>query len=75
LGRKALGDYQVVRHSRWWRAEHLSIKLAVLVFAIDDDPEDEPKRIEDLLAGRSRDARYDLLHGMQLILRAAEAKR
>jgi len=53
----------------------LGIKLAVLVFTIDDDREDEPKRIEDLLAGRSRDARYDLLHGMQLILRAAEAKR
>ena len=53
----------------------LDVKLSVLVFAIDDDEEHEPRRLEDLLAGRSSNARYDLLQGVQLILRAADGKR
>jgi transcriptional regulator with XRE-family HTH domain len=53
----------------------LDVKLSVLVFAIDEDADHDPKRLEDLLAGRSSDARYDLLQGVQLILRAGELKR
>jgi transcriptional regulator with XRE-family HTH domain len=53
----------------------LNVKFDVLVYAIDDAPNDEPTRIEDLLAGRPREAQYQLLQGMQLVLRAAELKR
>jgi transcriptional regulator with XRE-family HTH domain len=46
------------------------IKLAALVFGIDEDVGDEVQELSDLLAGRPREARRDMLHAMELMLRA-----
>ncbi len=50
------------------------IKLAVLLFTIDEDPSLEAKQLDDVLAGRTKAARYDLIKAVELILRAGESK-
>lgn len=50
------------------------IKLAVLMFTIDEDPSLEAKQLDDVLAGRTKAARYDLIKAVELILRAGESK-
>ena len=46
------------------------IKLATLMFGIDEDIGGEVQDLSDVLAGRPEAARRDLLHAMELILRA-----
>ena len=46
------------------------IKLATLMFGIDEDIGTEVQDLSDVLAGRPKEARRDLLHAMQLMLRA-----
>ena len=51
------------------------IKLASLMFGIDEDIGAEAKHIHDVLAGRPKEARYDVLRAVELILRAAEGSK
>jgi transcriptional regulator with XRE-family HTH domain len=46
------------------------IKLATLMFGIDEDIGVEVQDLNDVLAGRPKEARRDLLHAMELMLRA-----
>src|SRR3954465_9102831 len=46
------------------------IKLAALMFGIDEDVGSEVKDLSDMLAGRPKEARRDLLQAMELLLRA-----
>lgn len=48
------------------------IKLAALLFGIDEDIGAEAKHLSDVLAGRPKEVRYDVLRAVELILRAAE---
>jgi len=50
------------------------IKLAALVFSVDEDVAAETRQLDDVLAGRPKEARYDLLRAVELILRAGESK-
>ena len=51
------------------------VKLATLLFAVDEDIDSESQSLDDVLAGRSKQARYDLLRAVELILRAGESKK
>jgi transcriptional regulator with XRE-family HTH domain len=51
------------------------IKLAALMFGVDEDIGVEVQDLSDLLAGRPRPARRDLLHAMVLALRAGEGSK
>jgi transcriptional regulator with XRE-family HTH domain len=46
------------------------IRLATLMFGIDEDIGLEVQDLNDLLAGRPKQVRRDLLHAMELMLRA-----
>jgi transcriptional regulator with XRE-family HTH domain len=46
------------------------IKLASLMFGIDEDIATEAQDLSDVLAGRSKEARRDLLRAVELMLRA-----
>ena len=46
------------------------IKVASLVFGIDEEIEVEVQDLSEVLAGRPKDARRDLLQAMRLMLRA-----
>ena len=46
------------------------IKLAALMFGIDEDVGAEVQDLNDMLAGRPKEDRRDLLHAMELMLRA-----
>ena len=46
------------------------INLATLMFGIDEDIGVEVQDLSDVLAGRPKEARRDLLHAFELILRA-----
>lgn len=46
------------------------IRLAALVFGIDEDVGAEIKDLNDMLAGRPKETRRDLLQAMELMLRA-----
>jgi transcriptional regulator with XRE-family HTH domain len=48
----------------------LEIKLASLMFGIDEDIGAEVQDLSDALADRPREAHRDLLHAMELMLRA-----
>lgn len=48
------------------------IKLAALVFSVDEDVTAETRQLDDVLAGRPKAARYDLIRAFELILRAGE---
>jgi transcriptional regulator with XRE-family HTH domain len=47
-----------------------TIKLATLMFGIDEDIGLEVQDLNDLLAGRPEEARRDMLRAMELMLRA-----
>jgi transcriptional regulator with XRE-family HTH domain len=49
------------------------IRLAALMFGVDEDIGGDAKELSDVLAGRSQEVRYDVLRAVELILRAAEA--
>lgn len=51
------------------------MKLAALLFGIDEEISVELKHLNDVLAGRSKEVRYDVLRAVELILRAAEASK
>ena len=51
------------------------IKLAALLFGVDEDIGGDAKELSDVLAGRSKEVRYDVLRAVELILRAAEASK
>lgn len=51
------------------------IKLASLMFGIDEDLGTEAKHIHDVLAGRPKEARYDVLRAVELLLRAGEGSK
>lgn len=51
------------------------IKLASLMFGIDEDIGAEARELNDVLAGRSKAVRYDVLRAVELILKAAEASK
>jgi transcriptional regulator with XRE-family HTH domain len=51
------------------------IKLASLLFGVDEDVGTEAKHLNDVLAGRPKEARYDVLRAVELILRAAEGSK
>ena len=46
------------------------MRLAALVFGIDEDIPAEVQDLNDMLAGRPKETRRDLLHAMELMLRA-----
>jgi transcriptional regulator with XRE-family HTH domain len=48
------------------------IKLAALMFGIDDDAATEIQALTDVLAGRSKEARANLLRAVDLLLRIGE---
>ena len=51
------------------------IKLASLMFGIDEDVGDKAQNLSDVLAGRPEGAHRDLLHAVELMLRAGEDRR
>jgi transcriptional regulator with XRE-family HTH domain len=51
------------------------IRLASLLFGVDEDIGAEAKHLNDVLAGRSKEVRYDVLRAVELILRAAEGSK
>lgn len=51
------------------------IKLAALVFGIDEDIGLEARHLHDVLAGRPEKVRLDVLRAVDLLLRAGEGSR
>jgi transcriptional regulator with XRE-family HTH domain len=51
------------------------IKLASLLFGVDEDIGTEVKHLHDVLAGRPKEVRYDVLRAVELILRASEGSK
>lgn len=51
------------------------IKLASLLFGVDEDIGAEARHLNDVLAGRSKEARYDVLRAVELILRAGDGSK
>jgi transcriptional regulator with XRE-family HTH domain len=51
------------------------IKLAALLFGVDEDVGSDTKELSDVLAGRPKEVRYDVLRAIELILKAGEASR
>lgn len=48
------------------------VKLAALLFGVDEDIGVDVTELHDVLAGRSKEARHGLLRAVELILRAGE---
>lgn len=48
------------------------IRIATLLFSVDEDIDGEVKSLDDILAGRPQDVRYDVLRAVSLLLRAGE---
>ena len=51
------------------------IRIATLFFAVDEVVDDEAKNLDDILAGRPQDVRYDVLRAVRLLLRAGEGSK
>lgn len=51
------------------------IKLASLLFGVDEDVGAEVKDLSDVLAGRPKEVRYDVLKAVELLLRAADGSK
>lgn len=51
------------------------IKLAALMFGVDEDIGADVRHLSDVLAGRSKEVRHDVLRAVELILRAADASK
>ena len=51
------------------------IKMATLVYAIDEDVSGEVRGLDELLAGRPDEVRYDVLRAVDLLLRAGEGSK
>ncbi len=50
----------------------LGVRLASLMFGIDEEVGAEPRQLDDVLAGRPAAARYEVLRAVQLLLKAGE---
>jgi transcriptional regulator with XRE-family HTH domain len=48
------------------------VKLAALLFGVDEDVDAEVTDLGDVLAGRSKEARGDVLRAVELLLRAGD---
>ncbi len=51
------------------------IKLSALLFGIDEDQIEGVHRLEELLAGRPEQVRYDVLQAVGILLHAGETQR
>jgi transcriptional regulator with XRE-family HTH domain len=51
------------------------VKLAALLFGVDEEIETEVTDLGEVLAGRSKEARGDLLRAVELLLRAGESSK
>lgn len=51
------------------------VRLATLMFAIDEDLPTEAQELDELLAGRPEAVRYDVLRAVRLLLRAGEGSK
>jgi len=51
------------------------IKLAALMFGVDEELEGDLVSLDELLAGRPQEVRYDVLRAVRLILRAGESSK
>jgi len=53
----------------------LQIKLASLVYGIDEEIGADPRHLDDVLAGRPEAARYEVLKAVELLLKAGESSK
>jgi len=51
------------------------IRLAALLFGIDEDIGTEARQLDDVLAGRPQEVRYDVLRAVEMLLRAGEGSK
>src|SRR5262245_34385742 len=51
------------------------IRLAALLFAVDEDVDTDAEDLNQLLAGRPQEVRYDVLRAVRLLLRAGESSK
>jgi transcriptional regulator with XRE-family HTH domain len=51
------------------------IRLATLMFGVDEELDPTVSQLDELLAGRPQAVRYDVLNAVRLILRAAEGSK
>lgn len=51
------------------------IKLAALMFGVDEEVDSDLRSLDELLAGRPQEVRYDVLRAVRLILRAGEGSK
>ena len=51
------------------------IRLATLLFGVDEDFEPTLSQLDELLAGRPQAVRYDVLNAVKLLLRAGEGSK
>jgi transcriptional regulator with XRE-family HTH domain len=78
LSQKYVSELERGRRSPSWETllalahKGFEIKLASLLFGIDEDLDAEVHDLSDVLAGLSQEARHDLLRGVELILRAGD---
>jgi transcriptional regulator with XRE-family HTH domain len=78
LSQKYVSELERGRRSPSWETlmaiahKGFEIKLAALMFGIDEDLDAEVQDLSDVLAGRPMEARHDLLRGIELVLRAGE---
>ena len=76
ISQKYLSELERGQKSPSWEtlvaiAHHgFEMKLAALMFGIDEDIGSEVQDLSDMLAGRPKETRRDLLQAMQLMLRA-----
>lgn len=53
----------------------LQIRIASLVFGIDEEIGAEARQLDDVLAGRPESARYEVLKAVELLLKAGESSK
>jgi len=81
LSQKYVSELERGRRSPSWETllaiahKGFEIKLASLMFGIDEDLDAEVQDLSDVLAGRPREARHDLLRGIELVLRAGKGSK
>lgn len=53
----------------------LQIRIAALVFGIDEEIAGEVRQLDEVLAGRPEAARYDVIRAVELLLKAGEGSK
>jgi transcriptional regulator with XRE-family HTH domain len=51
------------------------VKLAVLLYAVDEEIEARTRQLDDVLAGRPPETRYEIVRAVEMLLHASEAKK